>query len=252
MAEKAVKKENLTSKTMATIEFMSREGRAAPLQVIADAMSLPGATAYRILSSLREAGYVDQTENKDYYLTYKLLTTSGRIMERDRFMEQMLPYLNYFSLTTPCGISLATYCEDACINLASISKSIKLRAQLVVPGTAHPCHCTAAGKLFLASLSPEELEGWLQRNPLLPYTARTIIHPERLREELHRTRERGYGITDGEYADSVSVVAVPVPRGRNAPPTAINFSIESTEFAQIHNPEFIQSVRTMLNEKKVI
>ena len=173
-------------------------------------------------------------------------------MERDRFMEQMLPYLNYFSLTTPCGISLTTFCEDTCVNLASVSKSIKLRAQLVVPGTAHPCHCTAAGKLFLASLSPEGLEGWLQRNPLLPYTTRTIIQPDRLREEIRRTRERGYGIIEEEYADGVSVLAVPVPRGRFAPPAAINFSIESKEFPQIHNGEFIQSVRSMLNEKKVL
>ena len=50
---------------MATIEYMSREGRALPLQVISDDLSLPGATAYRILSSLRAAGYVDQTESKD-------------------------------------------------------------------------------------------------------------------------------------------------------------------------------------------
>ena len=251
MEEKTAKKENLTVKTMAIIEYMSMECRRMPLQLIAEGVGVSSATAHRILTSLKEMGYVDQLENKDYYLTFKLLSTSGRIVERDRYMEQMLPYLNYFALTTPCGISLTAFSEDACINLMSVGKNIKFRSQLVVPGTAHPCHCTAAGKLFLAMMSDEELEGWLSRNRLLPFTDRTIIYPEKLREEIRRTRERGYGISDGEYAESIAILALPVPIVRGGQHTAINFSMNRSEFDQINNPEFIRSVKTMISEKKL-
>jgi len=244
------RKENLTVKTMAILEFMSTECRSLPLQVIAAGVGFPDATVYRVLSSLKEAGYVGQLDNKDYYLTFKLLTTAGRIMARDRFMEEMLPYLNYYALTTTCGVSLTAFSEDACVNLMSLSKNIKFRSQLVVPGTAHPCHCTAAGKLFLAMLSPEELDGWFSRNQLLPYTHRTIIHEEQLREEIRRTRERGYGVIDGEYDDSLAVLAVPVPGNRGGMMTAINFSLERSEFSQINHPEFVRSVKTMLSERK--
>ena len=250
MAESAPRGDSLTVKTMAIIDYLSAERQALPLQDIADGVGLPRATAFRILSSLRETGYVGQLENKNYYLTYKLLTTSGRLLTRDRFMEELLPYLNYFALTTPCGISLTAFWEDACINLMSISKNVKFRDQLVLPGTAHPCHCTAAGRLFLAQLSPDELDAWFERNKLLPYTSRTIIDPEKLRNEIRRTRERGYGVTDGEYSETLSVLAVPVPAGRGRPMTAVNFSIERSEFHTICNNEFVRSVKDMLQEKR--
>lgn len=244
------KKDNLTLKTMSILEFMSMECRSLPLQGIAAGVGVPEATAYRILSSLKSGGYVDQLENREYILTYKLLTMAGRVMEHDRFMEEMLPYLNYYALTTSCGVSLTAFSEDACINLMTLSKNIKFRSQLVVPGTAHPCHCTASGKLFLAMLPPDKLDGWFSRNKLLPYTHRTIIHEEQLREEIRRTKERGYGVIDGEYDDSLAVLAVPIPDNRGGSMTAINFSLNRNDFSQINNPEFVNSVKSMLSGRK--
>ena len=203
-------KMNLTKKTMDVIEYMSVERRSLPLQLIANGVGVPAATAHRILTALKESGYVDQRDNKDYFLTYKMFTVSGRIMERDRFVEEMLPYLNYFAMTTECGMSLTAFSEDSCINLISVGKNMKFRAPLVVPGTAHPCHCTAAGKLFLASLSEEEFAGWLSRNKLFPFTQRTIIDVDVLREEIQKTRTRGYGIIRDEYSEGLSILAIPV------------------------------------------
>ncbi len=241
---------NLTKKTTDVIEYMSLERRSLSLQMIATGVGVPAATAHRILSALKDSGYVEQKDNKDYCLTYKLFTVSGRIMERDRFIEEMLPYLNYFAMTTDCGMSLTAFSEDMCLNLLSVGKNVKFRAPLVVPGTAHPCHCTAGGKLFLAYLSEEDFNGWLTRNSLLPYTKDTIIDPDVLREEIRITRERGYGKMIGEYADDLAVLALPVQFSHGQLITSINFSVEINRFPQIDNPMFITKVKAMLAGNK--
>ncbi len=239
-------KVNLTTKTMDVIEYMSYEKRSLSLQMIASGVGIPAATAHRILTALKESGYAEQRGNKDYYLTYKMFTVAGRIMESDRLIEEMLPFLNYFAMTTDCGISLTAFSDDACINLLSVGKNVKFRAPLVVPGTAHPCHCTAAGKLFLAYLTEEELNGWLSRNHLLPYTKNTIIDADVLREEVRKTRECGYGTMYGELADDIAVLSLPLQYSHGRVITALNFSIECEHFSQINNLEFIGKVKSML------
>ena len=52
-------------------------------------------------------------------------------------------------------------------------------------------HCTAAGKVLLASLPPEELEQALP-DELVRFTAHTITDRDRLVQELARVRRRGY------------------------------------------------------------
>lgn len=77
------------------------------------------------MCALKECVYVAQNENKEYMLTYKMFMIAGKIMERDRFIEEMLPYLDYFSMTTDCGMSLTSFTDDVCINLISVSKALK-------------------------------------------------------------------------------------------------------------------------------
>ncbi len=71
-------------------------------------------------------------------------------------------------------------------------------------------HCTASGKLFLASMSRLERSRVLARLPLTRNTPRTLTDPARLEEELERLAARGIGIDNEEFVRGMSAVAVPV------------------------------------------
>lgn len=231
---------------MDVIEFMSSEQYGLTLQSIASGVKLSPSTVYRILSALRESGYVEQSENRDYYLTYKLFTTVGRSMANDRFIERMLPILNYFARITDCGMSLTTIVDEKCVNLISVGIGLKFRTQLTVPGATHPCHCTAAGKLYLSSLTEEELTAWLSKNTLLPYTEHTIVDPDILRADIHATRERGYGIIVAEYNPGSATLSIPVQVNQGHIIHAINFAAPVSLFDQINNKDFINRARAVL------
>ena len=69
------------------------------------------------------------------------------------------------------------------------------------------------GNLFaalLAWLDDKELETYLDKIEYTQFTDTTITSPEVYREELKRTKERGYSIDNGEGAKGVLGIGVPV------------------------------------------
>jgi DNA-binding IclR family transcriptional regulator len=77
-------------------------------------------------------------------------------------------------------------------------------------GVTRPAHCTALGKMILASLSPDQLQRFLQRTELEPSTDKSITEPAVLVREIEEIRRSGIAFDDGEYNAEVRCVAVPV------------------------------------------
>ncbi len=76
-------------------------------------------------------------------------------------------------------------------------------------GKALPMYVSAAGKVFLASVSEEELREFIDTVRWFRYTDRTADR-ERLLEEILRVREEGYALSLGEYEEDVGSIAAPV------------------------------------------
>lgn len=82
--------------------------------------------------------------------------------------------------------------------------------QYVMPlGDIAPLHVGSSGRAILAYMRPEEIERILS-GTLEAYTSTTPTEPERVREELARTRERGYAVSFGERLD-YSMVGISAP-----------------------------------------
>jgi len=77
-------------------------------------------------------------------------------------------------------------------------------------GYPRPAHCTAIGKVLLASLAEPELKAFLNTAELRPMTPRTITAIPNLEQELERVRVQGYAIDDEEFAQGLRCLAVPV------------------------------------------
>jgi DNA-binding IclR family transcriptional regulator len=78
-----------------------------------------------------------------------------------------------------------------------------------VVGRRFALHASAAGKVLLAWLPEDSVEDRL-RQPLERYTPATLTDPAALREELARTRERGYSVNWKELEEDLVSVAAPV------------------------------------------
>jgi DNA-binding IclR family transcriptional regulator len=77
-------------------------------------------------------------------------------------------------------------------------------------GVVRPAHCTALGKIILASLRPDQLKRFLERVDMKPSTEKSITDVAVLLREIAEIRRTGIAFDDGEFNPEVRCVAVPV------------------------------------------
>jgi IclR family KDG regulon transcriptional repressor len=77
-------------------------------------------------------------------------------------------------------------------------------------GVVRPAHCTALGKIILASLRPDQLKRFLERVEIKPSTKKSITNVAVLLREIAEIRRTGIAFDDGEFNPEVRCVAVPV------------------------------------------
>jgi IclR family transcriptional regulator, pca regulon regulatory protein len=83
-------------------------------------------------------------------------------------------------------------------------------------GSRLPAFCTSMGRVLLAYLPQDQLEQYLSRVTLTPFTPRTVNSVEKLRLSLRNVRRNGYALCDQEFEVGLRSLAVPVhaPNGR--------------------------------------
>jgi IclR family acetate operon transcriptional repressor len=77
-------------------------------------------------------------------------------------------------------------------------------------GRRSPLYCTGAGKAMLSSFSSLQFEHYLNTVQFERITPHTITSPAQLREEIERTRKRGFAIDDEEREQGVRCAAAPI------------------------------------------
>ncbi len=77
-------------------------------------------------------------------------------------------------------------------------------------GARVPLHCTASGKLFLASMDAARRERMLGSLALERMTAHTLVTPAALRTACERIRAQGHAVEREEFVAGLAAVAVPV------------------------------------------
>jgi DNA-binding IclR family transcriptional regulator len=92
-------------------------------------------------------------------------------------------------------------------------------------GLRLPAHCTAVGKVLLASLGPEELDAILAKDDLPGMTPDSITDPDGLRAHLDRVRAEGVAVDVGESDSAMRCVAAAVRDHSGAVVAAMSVSV---------------------------
>lgn len=77
-------------------------------------------------------------------------------------------------------------------------------------GAGIPAYCTGVGKVLLAWQSPQVIEEFLQKEPLMPITRNTITDIDQFRQELTTIRQQGFAVDRGEALIETGCVAAPI------------------------------------------
>lgn len=206
--------DNVTQSTLIRafmlLETMMKADKPLTSAYLAEDLDLPKATVHRIAQQLEEEGLLQREANGKRFvgglrlrrLATSVLTNSVMTGSRHMILQGLSQEINETcNLTALDGNEL--------IYLDRIESNWPYRIYLPV-GSHLPLHCTAAGKLLLASMKPAWRLRYLKAASLEKYTSKTILELNELRDQLKVIVDKGVGYDAGEYIDGMIALAVPV------------------------------------------
>lgn len=196
------------------VEELARAGvPLTPTDVNAQ-IGLPKPTIHRLFATLEAEGFLQrELDGRSYTAGRRLRVLATNVLSSLRVRTARLAVLGGLSeeIGETCNVSVPD--RDAMVYLDRVETKWPLRIQLPV-GTHVPFYCTASGKMYLSTLNEAHLERYLRSARLEARTPRTLTDRARLREEIARTRERGYSQDDEEFMEGMIALAVPIRDNR--------------------------------------
>jgi len=180
---------------------------------------------FRLVRVLRETGYVrHDLESHRYSLALKLLNFGGAIAARTEIVRVGQSILDRLRGEFGETVNLGVMGEGHVVYVAMAECSRPgLRMASRVGG--HGClHSTSIGKAILAYLPEADREAVLASLAWRAVTSKTITNLDNLRDELERTRWRGYAIDNEENEIGARCVGVPILDAAGLPLAAISVS----------------------------
>jgi DNA-binding IclR family transcriptional regulator len=208
---------------------------AAALGVVADrgwisaadlaaALEVDRSTGWRLARSLQSVGWLhhDPVSGR-YRLGLPLFELGTRVLDTVDLRDEARLVMTELVASTGESVDLAIRDGDSVVFIDKIDGTHEVRA-FTRSGQRARLHATAAGKVFLAAISADELAGYLRR-PLPAATPLTVTDPAALARIVEETRERGWAINRGELFPEAGALAVPVLDGAGACVAALGLNV---------------------------
>lgn len=210
-------------RALQVMETLAAADRPISVWEVADGIGADRSTAYRMLMTLLEAGYVTRDASlKNYQLGYKLLSLTRNLFNKNERSALVAEALTRISNRTGESVHYCVLDGDATV-LVQRAKGTQLVAVDFQIGDRSPLHCTSIGKAILAYQDIRRVEEVIAKG--LPRMAvKTIIDADRFRRELEKVRAQGYAYDDREFHDDMRCVAVPVFEKYGAVQSGISLS----------------------------
>jgi len=200
---------------LVVIQAFTQQSPQMTISQLSIKTGLSRAAVRRCLYTLTKLGFAGAEDGSRYSLRPRMLTLSHTYTASNTLSSAAQPILERMSAALRESFSVATLDGEDIVYIARTSVSRVMSVDLHI-GSRLPAYCTSMGRILLAYLPSEQLENYLSKVELIPYTTRTVNTIEKLRLHLRNIRRNGYSICDQEYEVGLRSLAVPVfsPSGR--------------------------------------
>jgi DNA-binding IclR family transcriptional regulator len=167
------------------------------------------ATSHRFLTKLVDLRMLDRDDDGNFSLGPLILDLSARYMSthpvRQRLVQVMTEVRDLTGLTTQAG-----YLSRGRVVIALSEEGNTMVKASAALGASLPLHATAIGKVILAQLNDDSLDGYLGGD-LARFTPHTVVSSRQVRAELAGVRADGLAWAGSELEQGLDAVAVALP-----------------------------------------
>ncbi|MFD5700163.1 IclR family transcriptional regulator [Streptomyces lasiicapitis] len=201
-------------------------------------LQLPRTTVHELLTTLAARSYLVPIPEQPgrYRLGVRTYQLGSRYAEQLDLAAEGQRVAR--EVTETCGETVhVAILEDAdVIYIAKVDSTHAVR-MVSAAGRRLPAHCTAVGKMLLASLPAAELDARIAGRELAAMTPNSLTDPAELRAALTAVRERGVASEHRESNPDVSCVAAPVRDSAGRVVAALSVSVPMIRWSEERETE---------------
>ena len=199
---------SVAERVSVVLEHCAASSRPLTLTELAARTGLPKTTLHRVCWKLEELGLLNHS-TAGFEVAARLFALGSMNPRLRRLRVIAMPYLHALAAESGWVVNLAILSGDRALIVEEVSSG-QMPQIARMGGTSMPLHATAIGKALLSGLPADELDALLGEEPLHPFTGRTVVRPNLLREQLAAIRACGVAFSHEEWRMGTSGVASPV------------------------------------------
>ena len=235
------------AKAGAVLDHLAAEQELTAAQ-LAELLSEPRSTVYRLLGSLESLGLVEaRAGHGTYRLGLKLFRLGSAVVARFDERQAALPVMDRIHQETGETVFLCVRREWHAVCIERIDgkrvQSLELRL-----GGALPLHAGAAPRVLLAYEPRPVWKEYLSSGPLASFTPRTPVHRTALFPYLEEVCELGYSISDEDVTMGIGAVGAPIFDHRGEIRAALSLSGVRSEVLEENTDDMVALIVEGANE----
>lgn len=214
------------SKGLQLLKLFDENTVSLKLREICDRTGLPMPSAFRIVSTLEQDGFLERSADGSVRPGVAVLALGSAALRGSSVTQASEGPLQRLAESTGETVNMGVLLGDQVLYLIRLRNSDLVTANVQV-GSTLPAVYTSMGKLLLAYLPADELDRRIGDVSFAPGAGPNAVHDRRqLDARLAEIRQVGYSIQDQELAQGLRSVSVPVfVSGGAQPVAAINIAV---------------------------
>ena len=172
--------------------------------------SMSRATTHRVLTDMVEQGFLQQPDHREQYRLGPLMLSTAVLADKHASAREAA-HPRMERLRDQCGetVVLSELHGGSVVPVARVDGLHEMRMSQEI-GRRYPAYAGGTGKVFLAHLTPDELETYLSRVKFDALTPRTTKSVTALKRQVAEIRKIGVGVSAGERVPEAVAMAAPV------------------------------------------
>ena len=230
-------------RALTIVNRLADSDEGVSLTEVAQQVGLSASTAHRLLTTLEQERYVHyDPERRLWSVGVQAFMTGNAFLKTRALVTLARPHMRALMEASEETVNLAVEDQGAAVYLAQVECRQMMRA-FARPGGRVPLHCSSVGKALLSAMPESRLSKILHRQGLPRVTVKTLNTTMALREDLERSRHRGYAIDDEEHAVGLRCIAAVVFDETSSPVAAVSVSGPMARISDDRIPSLAETVR---------
>nr|WP_026682906.1 IclR family transcriptional regulator [Priestia megaterium] len=222
-------------KALKIVELFREGAQELSLKEISNQAKMPKPTAYRLLTTLEQNGYLNKTKETEhdvkYQLGLKFLELGNLVSDRLEVRGIALPYMEKLAKEINEVIHLVIVNQNEATYIEKVESSRALRLNTRI-GRSVPLYIGSGPKLLLAFLTSERQETIINQSELI--STHHPINKEQLKEEVKQIQKNGYAYSIGEQDEDTTGISYPIYNFQQKVVAALAVSGLSSHFEGIN------------------